>query len=510
MPDTEPVVLDGARLTLEDLARVAAGAPAVLDEAARRRMDEAARWYRLGEAPEVLRQKWSQLVGGEPPAAEKELIRRFVVGHCAGVGDPLPRDLVRAAMAARANVLATATTAARARCVDVLLAMLEADVVPVVPAQGSVGAAGDLAPLAHILQVACGWGGQAWREGRRVPAAEAMRDLAPMEPDQKEALSLINGATVTAAMAAIACVRARRLLETAEAACALSFEVNRADLGCLHELALAGRRHPGAIGVGARMRDALAGSELVGHDRKPDPFSLRCAPAVLGAAWDALLYVEEIVARELNGACDNPLVFPPARVVEAGNFHGAPVALAMDHLKVALTQVASMSERRTFRMTHGQLSGLPSFLLRDTGLNSGLMLAQYTAASLVSECKGLSFPASVDSIPTIQHHEDHVSMGPIAARGALEIVEALADVVAIELLCGAQGLDFHLSGEVVGADGRVREGPPRRGGAGTMVVYDEVRARVQRWDHDRALYPDLRALGDAVRGGVFGRRIGPW
>ncbi|MBW1876984.1 MAG: aromatic amino acid lyase [Deltaproteobacteria bacterium] len=510
MSEAEPVVLDGENLTLEALARVATGSPAILDETARERMDETARWYRLGEAPTVLREKWSQLVGGEPPAGEEELIRRFVVGHCAGVGDPLPRDLVRAAMAARANVLATATTAARSRCVDVLLAMLEADVVPVVPAQGSVGAAGDLAPLAHILQVACGWGGQAYKDGDQVPAAEAMAGLPRMEPDQKEALSLINGATVTAAMAAVACVRARRLMETAEAACALSFEVNRADLGCLHELALGGRRHPGAIGVGARLRDALAGSELVGHGRKPDPFSLRCAPAVLGAAWDALLYVEEIVTRELNGACDNPLVFASAQVIEAGNFHGAPVALAMDHLKVALTQVASMSERRTFRMTYGQLSGLPSFLLQDTGLNSGLMLAQYTAASLVSECKGLSFPASVDTIPTIQHHEDHVSMGPIAARGALEILEALADVLAIELLCGAQGLDFHLSGKVVGPDRQVQEVPPRRGGAGTMAAYDKVRARVQRWVHDKAMYPDLKALGEAVRGGVFGLRVGPW
>jgi histidine ammonia-lyase len=510
MPERTPVVLDGNSLTLEALARVAAGTPAILDEAARGRMDETARWYRLGEPPSILREKWSHLVGGEPPAREDKLIRRFVVGHCAGVGDPLPREMVRAAMAARCNVLATATTASRSRCVDVFLAMLEADVVPVVPSQGSVGAAGDLAPLAHILQVACGWGGKAWRDGDLVSAEEAMEGLPRMEPDQKEALSLINGATVTAAMAAVACVRARRLLETAEAACALSFEVNRADLGCLHELALGGRHHPGAIAVGARMRDALAGSDLVGHGRKPDPFSLRCAPAVLGAAWDALLYVEETVTRELNGACDNPLVFPTAQVIEAGNFHGAPVALAMDHLKVALTQVASISERRTFRMTHGQLSGLPSFLLRDTGLNSGLMLAQYTAASLVSECKGLSFPASVDTIPTIQHHEDHVSMGPIAARGALEIVEALADVLAIELFCGAQGLDFHLSGEVVGLDGHVQEAPPRRGGAVTMAIYDEVRERVARWMHDQAMYPDLEALGEAVRGGVFALHPGPW
>ncbi len=493
MPD--PIGIDGGSLTCAPLAAVAAGAPVALDEAARARMEESAAWYRAQGIPNVLRAKWSILVGGAAPEDDARLIRDFVLGHCAGVGDPLPPEAVRATMLARANVLATGASGARARCVDVLLAMLNAGVVPVVPAQGSVGAAGDLAPLAHICRVACGWGGQAWRDGVLRPAADAMVGLPRMAPDDKEALSLINGATLTAALAALACVRAERLLETAESACALSFEVNRADLGCLHPRALASRRHPGGVRVATRLAALLDGSALVHFGRRPDPFSVRCAPAVLGAAVDALAYVRGIVEDELNGACDNPLVFPDAGVFEAGNFHGAPTALAMDHLKVALVQVASIAERRVFRMTYGQLSGLPSYLARDNGMNSGLMLAQYTAASLVSECKGKAFPASVDSIPTIQHYEDHVSMGPIAARGALDILEAVADVLAIELICAAQGLEFH---------------GPERAAPATRALHAAVREEVAPWDRDRALYPDLDAIGAAVRAGRFTHAPGPW
>ena len=507
---SEAVVLDGVGLTPADLARIGAGAPARLYDGARARVDETVAWYRAQGLPSVLRSKWGVLVGGEAPEDDRDLVHHFVLGHCAGVGDPLPREVVRATMAARGNVLATGATGVRSACIDVLLAMLNAGVVPEVPSQGSVGAAGDLAPLAHILRVACGWGGRAWRDGALRPAAEAMHGLPVMQPDAKEALALINGATLTAAMAGLACTRAERLLQTAEAACALSFEVNRADLSCVDARALESRHHPGAVGVAERLRGLLHGSELVATGRRPDPFSLRCAPAVLGAAWDALHYVRGIVCRELNGACDNPLVFPGQGVVEAGNFHGAPVALAMDHLKVAFVQVASIAERRIFRMTYGQLSGLPSYLARDTGLNSGLMLAQYTAASLVSECKGLAFPASADSIPTVQHHEDHVSMGPIAARGALAIAEALADVLAIELICGAQGLEFHLAGEAVGRDGEVERRAPRQAAPATRAVYDAVRVLVAPWERDRALYPDLRAVGAAVRDGAFTSSPGPW
>ncbi|MCA9572904.1 MAG: aromatic amino acid lyase, partial [Myxococcales bacterium] len=387
---------------------------------------------------------------------------------------------------------------------------LNGGVVPVVPRVGAVGVGGSI-PLAHIVRVMARYGGQADTPAGRVPASEAMAALGPWEPTEKEGLSLINGPTMTAAMGALAVTRARTLLDAAIAACGLSFEVMRADTDCLEEAPLLARNHPGGVAVARRLRGLLVGSSLASPSRRPDPFSVRCAPQSLGAAHDTLRYVEEVVTRELNGAIDNPLVFADTgQVLEGGNFHGAPLAMVMDHLKAAVTQLGAMSERRLFRMTYGRLSGLPSFLVEGTGFNSGLMLAQYTAASLVSECKGLSHPASVDSIPTGQHHEDHVSMGPIAARGALEVAERLADVLAIELLCGAQGLDFHLAGEAVDADGQVRAVAPLRAGRGTTQTWEQVRRRVRRWTRDQVLHPDLAALGTAVRAGAFIDDEAPW
>ncbi len=485
------VRIDGRTLTPEGLARIAAGENAEIEENARLRMDSSARWYQAEGESHVVRRKWPFLTEGD--RTDGAIVRTFVLGHCAGVGEPLSEAVTRASMAARANVLATGNSGARAACAVQLLGMLEEGRIPVVPSKGSVGAAGDLAPLAHILRVACGYGGKVWQDGRPVPADSVPTELPDLQPSEKEALSMINGATVTAAMGALACHLARQLLTTAEAAAALSFDVVRADLHCLSAEALGARRHTGGIQVASRMRALLAGSELCGEGRKPDPFSIRCTPAVLGTAWEVLEHAEQTVERELNGACDNPLVLSGGRVVEAGNFHGAPVASAMDQLKVVLTQVASIAERRIFRMNYGQLSGLPSFLVAGTGLNSGLMIAQYTAASLVSECKGWSHPASVDSIPTVQHHEDHVSMGPIAARGAMHVAEALAHVLAIELMCGAQALDLQRA---------AGHGPA---GRGSQVAYNRVRELVARWDDDQVLYPDLHRLGAAVREGAFAR-----
>lgn len=490
--------IDGHGLTIEALARIAAGAPATLAPEARERMAASAGLVATHGAHDVLRRKWSWLGGGRSP---ESAVRIFVEGHCAAVGEPLPREEVRALMAARANVLAVGPSGCRPEVVDVLLEMLRRDVVPVIPSQGATGAAGNPA-LAHLVRVACGWGGEAWRDGRRLPAAEAMAGLPPLQLNEKEALSLINGATLTTARAALACSRASTVLRAAEAACALSFEVVRADRACLSPEALAARNHPGVEAVGARLRALLEGSELAVEGREPDAFSVRCAPLVLGAARDALAYSCSVVQRELNAAVDNPLLFHDVGLVEAGNFHGAPVALAADHLKLALTQVASIAERRIFRLTYGRLSGLPSFLLPDSGVNSGLMLAQYTAASLVSECKQLSHPGSVDSIPTVQHKEDHVSMGPVAGGTALRVVDLVADVVAIELLCAAQGLDFRLEGERI-EDGVLVLGPGAKPGRGTAEVHRRVRERVTRWIDDRVLHPDLVALGEAVRAGVF-------
>lgn len=489
----EPVILDGRTLTPADLHRVAGGAPVRLAEDARAAMRATSPY----DGP-IIAEKWQWLLGGAPPERGPERIRAFVLSHCAGVGPPLPSGLVRATMAARANVLAVGLSGCRPEIADLLVSMLDHEVTPDVPSQGCVGTAGSPV-LAAIAAVALGFGGSATRAGHRATGAAAMEGIIVPTATEKEALALLNGSTFTVAAAAIAVARARRLLDTAIRAAALSFEVCRADLGCLSDAALSARGHRGGIDVARRLREHLAGSGLVGLDRTPDPFSIRCAPAVLGAAAGALDAVEDIVRTELNGACDNPLVFPDGTVVEAGNFHAAPVALALDHLKVAMTQVASIAERRIYRMTYGQLSGLPSYLVESTGLNSGLMLAQYTAASRVSEMKGLAHPASVDSLPTIQHREDHASMGPVAALATLELLECVADVLAIELMCGAQGADLQLE-RVAGATL----------GCGSQAAYNTVRARVSRWDDDRVLHPDLARLTAAVRDGALVDDPTPW
>ena len=494
-----PVMLDGRTLTVAQLAAVADGAPVALDDSAARRMRASVELHTRHGHTDVVRQKWAWIVGGTPPINRDAAIRVFIEGHCAGVGSPLPVPVVRATMAARANVLATGLSACRPEAAQALVAMLNAQITPVVPAEGSVGAAG-CTSLAHIARVVCGYGGEAYVDGQRVPAFQAMGAVDAFCPTEKEALSLINGSTLAAATAALAVDAAARFLRAADSAAALSLEVCRADLNSLVPQAHEARGHAGPARVAARLRDQVKGSELVAEGRKPDSFAIRCTPAVHGAAWDALEYVRGVVDTELNAAVDNPLVFESG-VVETGNFHGAAVGLAMDHLKVALTQVATIADRRIYRLTYGELSGLPSFLVQGTGVNSGLMLAQYTAASLTSECRGLAQPASVHAIPTVQHHEDHVPMATLAARSAARVADLLADVVAIELLCAAQGLDLRLDGDTVGDNLRIPAGRP---GLGTRATWQAVRSLVDRWVEDRVLHTDLAALGAAVRDGHFG------
>lgn len=490
------IVLDGHHLSIDALHRISLGEPAALAPEAAAAMARNAASTPPGES--VLERKRRWLVGAHATGlSADELARAFILGHCAGVGDPLPSGVVRAILAARANVLAGGLTGSRPEAAEVLLAMLRAGVLPEVPSQGSVGAAGDLAPLAYIARVACGYGPE-------VPG------LPRFKPSPKEALALINGATVTATLAALAVARARRVLEAAIAATAMTMEVVQANAGCIDPRPLAARGHAGEQRVAAQLRALLQGSAAVHAGRAPDAFSIRAAPAVLGAALDALEHTASVVSIELNGACDNPLLFE-GEWVEAGNFHGAPVALAMDHLKIALASAASQSERRTFRLTYGQLShGLPSFLVPGTGLNSGFMLAQYTAASLASECKGLAFPASVDSIPTVQHHEDHVSMGPIAARRALEVVERVADIVGIEVLLAAQGLDLRARGRAWGANGEPLEADPVAPPPGIAPLRDAVRDAVPFWEDDGVLQPALAAAGRLVRSGALTGAAAGW
>ncbi|HJN74753.1 MAG TPA: aromatic amino acid lyase [Myxococcota bacterium] len=493
------IVIDGHTLTPSDVTAIAGGASVVLGGEARAAMaSNHAAWLAL-DPPDILARKEAWLVGTQAmDTTESQRIRAFVLGHCAGVGKPMPSEHVRALMACRANVLAAGLSGCRPEAAERLVEMLRADIVPVVPSQGSVGAAGDLAPLAHVAQVAFGLGGVARLDGVEMPGTQAISGLSTYSPTPKEALSFINGATLTVALGALAVDRAQRLLRVTEKALAMSMEVVQADAHCLDEAALAARGHSGAVWVARRVRALLRGSVLVNEGRSADAFSIRCAPAVLGAADDALEYVERAVMLELNGACDNPLVFAD-RVVEAGNFHGAPVALALDHLKVALTQVASIAERRIFRLTYGQLTGnLPSFLLEGGGVNSGFMLAQYTAASLVSEMKGLAHPASVDSIPTGQHHEDHVPMGPTAARGLLRIVDCFEQVVALELLVSAQGLDFRRDGLSFTSEGEPIQGERVELAPAVEEVWAAIRRVVPRWTEDRVLHRDIERVAALI------------
>ena len=474
------VILSGHTLDAESLHAIAHGAPVRLGgEAVASMRANVQDW----EPVDVLSSTVERLSGrvGNPQ------VRDFVLGHCAGVGEDLPTEHVRALMACRANVLAQGFSGCRPETAELLVAMLNEGVHPCVPSQGSVCAAGDLAPLAHVAAIALRLAGTAERGGQTLSATEAMAGLPEFQPTHKESLSLINGATLVAAQGALAVHRVRQLLHTAERALSMTMAVVLSDTTCLSDEVLALRGHKTALQAARRVRALVHGSHLTNTSRRPDAFSIRCAPAVLGAAWHALEHAEQVIQLELNGACDNPLLVD-GKLLHGGNFHGAPVAMVLDYLKIALTQVASISERRIFRLTYGQLTGnLPSFLLESSGVNNGFMLAQYTAASLVSECKGLSHPASVDSIPTGQHHEDHVSMGPAAARTLNMVLAAVEHVLAIEVLVAAQGLEF------------------RRAEATLCDPVEEslgrVRAVVPRWTEDRVLHRDLEAVSALVRAG---------
>jgi histidine ammonia-lyase len=437
-----------------------------------------------------------------------DLQHNLLRSHSAGVGPPLPRDVVRAMLLLRANALAKGNSGVRPILIERLLDLLNAGVTPVVPSQGSVGASGDLAPLAHLSLVLLGEGfATLGDETEPLPGAEALRisGLEPLDLTAKEGLALINGTQQMTAIGALALHDAELLLETAEVAAASSLEALRGTDTPFDAEIQAVRPHPGQVRVAERMRTLLAGSEILASHRDhavdprvQDPYSLRCIPQVLGASWDAVGYVRRVLEIELNSATDNPLCFPidPAerterdygRVLSGGNFHGQPVAIAMDFLKIAMAEVASISERRTYLMLDPARSGLPSFLSPAAGVQSGYMIAQYTAAALVSENKTLAHPASVDSIPTSAGMEDHVSMGPIAARGAVSILANTAHVLAIELLCAVQGVEQH---------------QPLRAGRGVVEAAERLRAAIPPLTADRMLSPDIERVTELIRTGEF-------
>jgi histidine ammonia-lyase len=427
-----------------------------------------------------------------PPEDTRQLQRNLIVSHAMGVGEPYPRDVVRAMLLLRAQSLAQGASGCRPEVIDLLLACLNRGVHPVVPSQGSVGASGDLAPLAHVGLTLIGEG-SAECGGRVVTSREALlsADLQPLVLEAKEGLALINGTQAMTAVGALVLHDALALAVAADIAAAMSVEALKGSLRPFDSRVTKVRPHPGAAAVAANV--TLIGADSPIHeshrdcDKVQDAYSLRCVPQVHGASRDALVHALEVVTREANAVTDNPLVFASDdEVISAGNFHGQPVALAMDYAKIAIAELANISERRTEYLLDPALSGLPAFLAKQGGLNSGLMISQYTAASLVSENKVLAHPASVDSIPTSANQEDHVSMGTTAARQARMILENARWVIAIEVLNAAQALDFH---------------KPLMPGPGVDAASRALRSVVPPLERDRVMTADLEAARELVVSG---------
>ena len=377
-----------------------------------------------------------------------ELQLNLVRSHCVGIGEPFPETAVRAMLLLRANVLATGNAGCRVEVVEKVLAMLNAGVHPIVPSQGSVGASGDLAPLAHLALVLVGEG-EAYYRGRRMPGGEALSEagLTPLKLQAKEGLALINGTQASAALGCLALTQARRLIDAADVIAALSLDALAGTDAAFDPAVHQARPHPGQLRSAERIQKLLEASAIRDDHREcgrvQDAYSLRCAPQVHGASRDALEHTWKVLQIEINSATDNPMVFPDGRVISGGNFHGAPIAAVFDYLAIALTDLASISERRLARLVDSSLSGgLPAFLTEHPGLNSGFMMVQVSAAALVSEAKTLAHPASVDSIPTSASQEDHVSMSTWGARKLQLITDILRRVLGMEYLGAAQGIEF--------------------------------------------------------------------
>ena len=409
--------------------------------------------------------------------------------HAAGVGEPLPVRTVRAAMALRANVLAKGFSGIRLETLEALLALLNRKVHPRVPSRGSVGASGDLAPLAHLALVLVGEGETI--DG--VQGAEALRaaQLQPVTLGPKEGLALINGTQFSTAVLALALAGAERLSRAADVAAALSIDALMGSYHPFEPRVHAPRPFAGQAASADNLLRLMTGSAIneahVNCGRVQDAYSMRCAPQVHGAAREALSWIRHIVSIEMNAATDNPMVFAAAdAIVSGGNFHGAPLALASDLLVMAVAQLATISERRSERLVNPALSGLPAFLTRHGGLESGLMIAQVTAAALTSEIKTLAHPASVDTIPTSANKEDHVSMSMHAAIKAERALQLAINVIAVEVLCACQGLDLRA---------------PLESSPALMRAYEIVRTRVKTLDRDRSPAPDLDAIAQLIRAG---------
>jgi histidine ammonia-lyase len=491
------IYVDGRSLTIDDVVRVARdGERAEIAGECFAAMDAS-----QGVVEDCLRRgepvygvntgfgKFSSVAIGDDDV--RRLQRNLVVSCCTAVGDPFPTEVVRAMLLLRANSLVGGRSGVRPVLVEGLLAMLNGGVHPVIPCQGSVGASGDLAPLAHMALVLLGEGEAEYR-GERLSGAEALEaiGLEPLVLEAKEGLSLANGTQAMAAVGALAVHDARVLADTADLVGAMSAEALEAVPAAFDARLQESRPHPGQALSARNLRRYLEGSELIGHaehGRVQDAYALRCMPQVHGASRDAIGYVTSVIGIELDSVTDNPLVFSETgEVISGGNFHGQPVAVALDVLGIALAELADISERRIERLLNPALSGgLPAFLVREGGINDGFMVAQYTATALVSENKSLAHPASVDSIPTSANQEDHVSMGTIAARQAADILKNAQYVLAVEAICAAQAIELRE---------RSPSAPVRR-------ACELVREHVAVLEADRPLAPDIEVVRGLVADG---------
>lgn len=426
------------------------------------------------------------------PEDVQQLQRNLIVSHAMGVGEPLSTEVVRAMLLLRAQSLAQGFSGIRLVVVELLLELLNRGVHPVIPSQGSVGASGDLAPLAHMALTLIGEG-EAEYQGVRRPAAEALAaaGLSAVTLQAKEGLALINGTQAMTAIGALTVHDGQQLATACDIAAAMSLEALKGSRAPFDLRVTTVRPHPGAAETAANVLAISANSPVhASHadcDKIQDAYSLRCIPQVHGASRDGLRHAAEVVTREVNAVTDNPLVFAEDDlVISAGNFHGQPVALVMDYAKIAIAELANIAERRVEHMLDPAVSGLPAFLARQGGLHSGLMISQYTAASLVSENKVLAHPASVDSIPTSANQEDHVSMGTTAARQCAMILENSRWVIAVELLNATQALDFHA---------------PLLPGPGVAAAVSLIRSVVPPLDADRIMTGDLAAVRTLITSG---------
>jgi histidine ammonia-lyase len=500
---TEPLVISGAPLTIDEVERVA-------DRACRIDLDPHIH-DRLNQSRAVVERA---LVSSRPyygintgfgslarqsidPDRLLRLQQNLIRSHAAGIGAPLPDRVVRAAMLVLAASLSRGYSGVRPIVVQSILELINSGITPVVPSIGSVGASGDLAPLAHIALALIGEG-RATCNGRELDAASALSaaGIEPLILEPKEGLALINGTHLMTAVAALLLADIARLIPAAIVASAMSIEACKATDAFLDERVYKVRQHPCISDVARRLRACLAGSEIVRSHREndsrvQDPYSFRCAAYVLGAAEHALAYAREAIVSELRAVTDNPLVFPDDdAIIAAGNFHGMPVAIHLDVVAIALAHVAGISQQRTFFLLAAREpeSGLPPYLSPDIGVCSGMMVAQYTAAACCNELIGLAAPASVANLPTSAGIEDYNSFGPRAAAKAQRAVELTTDVVAIELLCAAHGIDLHR---------------PLRSGAPVERAHALIRARVQPLTRDRPPSADITAIAELIQQGLF-------